>query len=444
MKTPLYQRFSYSRISFTGVMFLAVFMVACNQIETPAQTTPTVAASESQPEDSVIAIPDQPIHPKGDKSAEQESTSTNTSVPEPTITTQPDEVSIATPTPDSVSTEGQDNNTVGLDTSQFDGVDVEIFSLSNAEQIAPEDILQEISFSSGAGGDAVCFGSFDSPSVYPETPTHAVLNELVSIHICGWQIGETIKIAVDYPNGTTIASEQENAFLQMTFEFMTNVLTDPPGEYVVTFTGDSGTVQHNITLTSPATPQIYWNDDGTLVLYNFEPQETVRVFAYYGVPSLVTTFAELQAWQTFNVDQQGNLVILLTKIPGNWNWFAAVGDISGEVQIDPSTSPRSFGTSGGSVLAWPVSETGIEACHLSPGDLVTAGENARIWSQPNVISGSSIQSIAFGQKLEILSSPRWGIIRQDIDVSGWWWEVAIQADNASGWLWQERIVECAN
>ena len=91
---------------------------------------------------------------------------------------------------------------------------------------------------------------------------------------------------------------------------------------------------------------------------------------------------------------------------------------------------------------WPVSETGVEACHLHVGTAVTAGDNARFWSQPDVFAGSLGQSLASGQALRVVAGPIWGPIRLDSDDQGWWWQLATEDGSATGWLWQSRLNEC--
>lgn len=91
---------------------------------------------------------------------------------------------------------------------------------------------------------------------------------------------------------------------------------------------------------------------------------------------------------------------------------------------------------------WPVSETGVGACHLVAGTAVTTGDNARFWSQPDVVTGFLGQSLANGQSLRVVDGPIWGPIRLDTDDQGWWWQLTTEDGSATGWLWQERLNEC--
>ena len=91
---------------------------------------------------------------------------------------------------------------------------------------------------------------------------------------------------------------------------------------------------------------------------------------------------------------------------------------------------------------WPFSESGVEACHLLMGTAVTAGANARFWSQPDVFAGTREQSLANGASLRVVDGPVWGPIRLDSDNQGWWWQLTTEDGSATGWLWQERLNEC--
>ena len=91
---------------------------------------------------------------------------------------------------------------------------------------------------------------------------------------------------------------------------------------------------------------------------------------------------------------------------------------------------------------WPVSATGVEACHLDNGLPVTAGDNARLWPVPDVTAGTALGDLAAGTGLTVVGGPEWGPLRRDTDFPGWWWEVTTQSGDLRGWLWEARLVEC--
>ncbi len=92
------------------------------------------------------------------------------------------------------------------------------------------------------------------------------------------------------------------------------------------------------------------------------------------------------------------------------------------------------------IQKWPVSETGVEACHISSGALLYVGENARIWSKPDVVDGEYLYPIPSNSQIEVLGGPVWGRVIASPAHYGWWWEVTV--DGVSGWVWQSRIKEC--
>jgi Tol biopolymer transport system component len=91
---------------------------------------------------------------------------------------------------------------------------------------------------------------------------------------------------------------------------------------------------------------------------------------------------------------------------------------------------------------WPVSPTGVEACHLADGLPVTAGDNARLWPVPDVTAGTALGDLAAGTALTVVGGPEWGPLRRDADFPGWWWEVTTRNGDLRGWLWEARLVEC--
>lgn len=134
----------------------------------------------------------------------------------------------------------------------------------------------------------------------------------------------------------------------------------------------------------------------------------------------------------------GNQTVWMPEIVGNVYALQLVG---ASVTINPP-QPTSTLHSLLPALEWPTSVTGVEACHISAGDTVSAGEQARLWSEPDVASGRSLASISAGEVVVVIGGPVWGRIRADPDFFGWWYEVEIGSMGRQGWLWQDRISEC--
>ena len=45
------------------------------------------------------------------------------------------------------------------------------------------------------------------------------------------------------------------------------------------------------------------------------------------------------------------------------------------------------------VQTWPISDTGVEACHLIVNDVVVTGDNARLWAPPDAVSGVVVHAL---------------------------------------------------
>jgi hypothetical protein len=88
----------------------------------------------------------------------------------------------------------------------------------------------------------------------------------------------------------------------------------------------------------------------------------------------------------------------------------------------------------------PVSETGVQACFGVMDTAVTAGDNTRLWSQPDVSNAQLIRDVANGTSLRLVNGPVWGRVRLDTNDAGWWYEV--DTGSVTGWVWQSRLVGC--
>lgn len=82
-------------------------------------------------------------------------------------------------------------------------------------------------------------------------------------------------------------------------------------------------------------------------------------------------------------------------------------------------------------------------CDLAVGVAATAGENARLWNEPDVTVTTAATTLTAGDVLRVTDGPRFGRILRDQDTSDWWWRVERVSDSVSGWIWQARLQECA-
>ncbi len=107
--------------------------------------------------------------------------------------------------------------------------------------------------------------------------------------------------------------------------------------------------------------------------------------------------------------------------------------------IIPTTIPPSFTPT--ILISVPIAIT-TPSCPLSIGQKVDLRENVRFWTKPDVLEGKfSLKQLEIS--VYILSGPEWGRVRNDIDYSGWWWEVSASENGSSlGWVWEMGFEEC--
>ncbi len=63
-------------------------------------------------------------------------------------------------------------------------------------------------------------------------------------------------------------------------------------------------------------------------------------------------------------------------------------------------------------------------------------ENARLWSQPDVVSGSVLVDIPINTSMDIIGGPTVGMIQYN-GLTGVWYQVEV--DSQIGWVWERRI-----
>lgn len=215
----------------------------------------------------------------------------------------------------------------------------EIFSLDDANMVAPQDVLEEVSFSlAGGGWDRwICRDQPQSPSVNMQGGQSAsfdveLLNP-VNLIVCGWQEGEQIDVSVQLPGGKSI-TDKVIAASDMTLGFFTHTeyiyypaLDATAGLYVFTFKGDNGSVVFSVNYQEPVRAGYdarQQNDSESLILYGFLPREHIRLLLY--------THGRMMAWQEYHANESGRLAI---KIPLNFDRlnsvFVILGDKSGEL-----------------------------------------------------------------------------------------------------------------
>jgi hypothetical protein len=288
---------------------------------------------------------------------------------------------------------------------------VESFSMSSAQQTAPEDVLREIAFY-GAGGGAgvcdvvgICDQSYQAPTVVALSE-QVGLGDPMGIVACGWQPGERVRATVRLPGGEEFARDvqavEELGTYYACFEYSA-APDDPLGSYTFILEGESGTVQGSVQVTEPLSPRLK-RDGDRLLLWAFEPGERVRLLAYeragYEPGVLLDEVGVLAGWQEYRVDAGGRLAI---QVEGDYA-YAIVGDVSGEVLPYKGISYRG-------VLSFSVeADTGSEPLDVREGP----GRDHRVVSQ-----------VASGTRMRVNAQPRhfagdtWLPVRLDDGSEGW-------------------------
>lgn len=65
------------------------------------------------------------------------------------------------------------------------------------------------------------------------------------------------------------------------------------------------------------------------------------------------------------------------------------------------------------------------------------GDNVRLWTEPDVKTGSNLIEIPYGAVVTITGEAVVGSIRLDADDKGFWYPVRFRKDE--GWIWEEQL-----
>lgn len=203
-----------------------------------------------------------------------------------------------------------------------------VFDISTANQIAPDGILQELSFFGGGGGFS-CKPE-KSPYVLME-PEDGELMTLSTMISCGWQDNEVLTATILYPDGRSKAFDlqAENDGLGIYYnEFgIKTDIGDPPGIYTLTLTGKNGVVESEVYFREPNGPRIVRPDHEHIYLYKFAPDEHVRLFYY-------DEDGQLDGWAEYRMSNRGELLIgISVQTSPYFTYFYAIGDNSGEARL---------------------------------------------------------------------------------------------------------------
>ncbi len=321
---------NYLKLGQLILSFILWFsIVGCNQVSNPQNANGPIASSTKT--SVIIPIPTNTVQATEQVNSFASSTKTSVITPIPTNTVQATEQVNSLP------------NVVS-------GEEIFMFSLATSNQVASDDILQEIAFFGGGGNPAMCSGNPRTPTVSAVyLPSNSRIIELqgykgknlaatvdITISACGWRSNEVVQVTVYRPDGRTsttqlTAKKEDNPntdIWYVSYLYLSDP-TDPLGIYSIKFEGISGITEDSFELISPSEPRVYLlsEDNNKILIYNFQPNESIRLFKY--------NLGEFVAWQEFQADSNGQLLVQLSPDINSSTYlmstYIAIGDKTGEV-----------------------------------------------------------------------------------------------------------------
>lgn len=296
------------------------------------------------------------------------------------------------------------------------------FNPSNANQVPPNDVLEEVTYY-GVGGRGSTCEWVTEPTLNILSPTNEWMNWILS-DSCGWQENEIVTVTVIHPDSTQ-ASERVDAGLYGMFTYdIPPTRSMQPGTYTIIIEGNSGYVEDSTEVIIPTSPRMISVEGNWLVLYSFSPYENIRLFAYEFV-----TFDTIRmvGWNQYQTDSKGQLLI---QTPGSQFEYFAYGEISGLVknsEIHPG--------GGGNILG---SDILVSNCGGLPSRLFadagarvtfTDGSDMRIREKPG-FSENILTTVPEGTAIVILNS------RKCVEGSTWW--KILTDDGLEGWMAEDQ------
>lgn len=308
--------------------------------------------------------------------------------------------------------------------------DVE-FNLSTSNKVAPEDILDEISYFGGGGG-GVCPGdvenkpsSLDSINIEPLT--------LEYLDFCGWKKNETIIVTINDPHGNVstkkISAANEDSgryYAEIELKFG---IDEPVGVYKFTLEGASGNAEASVNVRKPDGARLFRIDETHLLLYGFKPLESVNLYYYKE--------EEFAGWQNYKVNQQGRLDIEIPAYTGYRHacmglvddFFVAVGEESGEARLLLDTCAGAHDIVMENSIIWSCGNLKTRLL-ISPFQkkrvAYTDGSNMRIRKNPG-FDKKIVDSVPEGTEITISGGPKC------ID-NVTWWKISGGRNYKEGWM----------
>jgi hypothetical protein len=301
------------------------------------------------------------------------------------------------------------------------------FDSANANTSAPEDVqdvIEEVLFGGmgGGGGEGDPCEGISFPTIMSDWSDVEQMSP-AWMTMCGWRGDSQISASLTRPDGTTRQDQLDVEGSQVYWSYFPTI-EDPPGEYRIEFSDQQQFIGFKFDVNEVTDPGVYISfDDSTIQVYKFRPGEKVRLLKYkddFDNQTLV-----LQAWEQFKTNSQGNVLIHLNDIAGE---FVLLGEKSGEFPVT--------GGFGQSVLKGSAAEASNKSlCDGAPKSRVAVGSVARITftdgtptrvrKQPEA-SSKILGRLAEGVQFSLIDGPRCS--------DGFtWWRIQL-ANGTRGWV----------
>ncbi len=294
-----------------------------------------------------------------------------------------------------------------------------IFDLNTANKIPPSDILNQISYSGRGGGESCKPISYTTPTIVEKSKNNIELMESAYMAVCGWAKNEKLTGSVTFPNGQTqtlaVQITTSNGNYAGFMKFRPSI-TDPSGQYTLTMTGKTNSIQTVVNFSIPRQPYIYTLDKNRLLLYGFSPSENIRLFYYSW---------DLKGWQEYSTGTDGRLEIKTSINIESEGVFIAIGEKTGEVRMKGflGVHESSITVDGKSLC-----QNG-QPSRVKIGDQAMAsftdGSKLRIRETPG-FGGAAAYNVPEGTKMKIVGGPKCAD-------SSTWWKVEVSKD-IKGWV----------
>jgi hypothetical protein len=297
------------------------------------------------------------------------------------------------------------------------------FSPDAANDVPPDDVLEEVSFYAGGGGPE-CAGNYPQPTISSD-PSDQEQMILVRFITCGWKNGQSLKGTVTAPDGRVMRGsltifQGGNAYgAELTFRAK---LSDPAGLYTFRLTSKEANLETNAYFRQPRGPHLYKLDNEHILLSGFKPRENINLL-YYKRVSDKERFGGLSTYQT---DESGQLEVEVSVgqkkdefIDSITHTFVAIGEKSGEVHLLHNTPAGSTYTLlEQSVTGQPLSAVAgtaekytlhcsspqIASSHYQKGNKINVGKDTQEYANPRT-DARAIGNLRAGSQLSLGDSP---------------------------------------